>query len=741
MTYAHFSRLPLSTKISVPFLLLFVCMSFYGTAVFGRWLSANLEESARSKIEGLAALILSNSQSEEQHLELEAQLVADSDTVRYALASGDTAALTKVLLPTKALAGLSFVKVVDASGHSLVDLRDRWMVGARLADNAAVQQILAGLSLTSMIPAETQGATILAGVAPIRSGDGLLGGVIVGTVVDDDFVRKISAGTGEQLIAYRGSELIATTLPEARGAVWELPGPGQPATRTTIGTSQYLAKRIDLEPTGDPSGLTLMVLDSPDALDSAMRLLWVRLGAYFLLGILVAGIIGPKVARTITRPLETLTRATERLASGDLSVRSTVTTQDEVGDLSHAFNAMGEQLEERDRSLSTALRELEHRQQELLALNQEARYLADHDPVTGLLNHRAFHQRLEQETKRAQRGFQEFSVIMMDLDNFKLFNDTYGHPAGDRVLREIASVLSETVRASDVLGRYGGDEFVAVIPETGAEGAIRMAERVRLAMAGHAFVPRNGQAVPIQMSFGIAAYPRDGQSSHELISCADVNLYRSKLHGGDLITSGQDSVYEATDVGAFGVMDGLVTAVDNKDHYTRQHSEQVTSYAMMIAEELGLSEDTQRTLRIAGLLHDVGKIGVPDRILRKPGNLTEEEREVIKQHARLGEMIIKEVPNIADVLAAVGAHHERIDGQGYPRGLRGDEIPLLGRILAVADTYSAMTSDRPYRKAMASEQARIELVKAAGSQLDPELVRLFLEHEDNEIGEASVTLT
>ncbi len=166
--------------------------------------------------------------------------------------------------------------------------------------------------------------------------------------------------------------------------------------------------------------------------------------------------------------------------------------------------------------------------------------------------------------------------------------------------------------------------------------------------------------------------------------------------------------------------------MDHKDHYTRKHSEDVTTYSLHIAQAMGLSEETQRTLRIAGLLHDVGKIGVPDRILRKPGQLDEDEFAVIKQHAQLGELIIKEVPNESDVLAAVGAHHERMDGRGYPRGLRGNGIPLLGRILAVADAYSAMTTDRPYRTARSHEEAKAELLRVASAQLDEDVVSVFL---------------
>jgi diguanylate cyclase (GGDEF)-like protein len=358
---------------------------------------------------------------------------------------------------------------------------------------------------------------------------------------------------------------------------------------------------------------------------------------------------------------------------------------------------------------------------------EDARYLAERDSVTGLLNHRALHSRLEKEFARVRRSGRKFSLLMLDLDNFKLFNDTYGHPVGDDILRRVGAVITEAVRATDDVGRYGGDEFMVVLPETDTQGAVELAERLLRLLHDNPFVGREGLEVPILASCGVATYPDDAVLLHELIGAADSHLYRSKEEGGDRITSNRAGERgEAAPQGNFSVLEGLVTAVDRKDRYTRHHSEDVTEWALAIAGDMGLSEESRRTLRIAGLLHDVGKIGVPDSILRKPGRLTEAEFEVVKQHALLSELIIKEVPNLMEVMAAVGSHHERFDGLGYPRNLKGTDIPLFGRILAVADAYSAMTTDRPYRKAMSHEEARTELERVAGTQLDPGIVEVFL---------------
>jgi diguanylate cyclase (GGDEF)-like protein len=360
-------------------------------------------------------------------------------------------------------------------------------------------------------------------------------------------------------------------------------------------------------------------------------------------------------------------------------------------------------------------------------LYDDARYLAQRDPVTGLLNHRGINAQLEKELARSQRSGGCIALVMMDLDNFKLFNDTYGHVSGDQVLQNVSAVLARSVRRGDTIGRYGGDEFVALLPDTDAGGAVRTIERIQETLSEFGYSAEGGSPVPVFMSYGVATYPFEGRHVGELLAAADANLYRSKRQGGNCVTApGSREERSESKTGIFTVLDGLVTAVDGKDHYTRKHSDDVSAQAVVLASVLGLSSETQRCLRIAALLHDVGKIGIPDHILRKPGSLTEEEYEAVKQHVDIGDLIIKEIPNLVDVLGAVRSHHERYDGQGYPRGLKGEDIPLLGRILAVTDAYSAMTTDRPYRKAFTPEEARSELKRVSGTQLDPKVVTAFL---------------
>jgi diguanylate cyclase (GGDEF)-like protein len=338
----------------------------------------------------------------------------------------------------------------------------------------------------------------------------------------------------------------------------------------------------------------------------------------------------------------------------------------------------------------------------------DAQRLAERDPVTELLNSRGLARALDRELARSRRSGRPFSVVAMDLDNFKLFNDVHGHAIGDQALRQVATVLKRALRRSDTIARQGGDEFMAILPDTSTSSALECVRHVQEALSTVGFSVGGKNAV------------------------ADSNVYRSKQSGGNCVTPSvaQEEGDEPAEVGVFTVLEGLVVAVDNKDHYTRQHSDDVTRHALALADQLGLSSGTIRPLRIAGLLHDVGKIGIPDHILRKPGPLDPEEFEAIKQHVTLGEVMIKEIPDLNDILAAVGSHHERWDGGGYPRGLVDEGIPLLGRILAVADAYSAMTTDRPYRKALGETEARQEMRRVAGTQLDPLLVQLFLESLD-----------
>jgi diguanylate cyclase (GGDEF)-like protein/putative nucleotidyltransferase with HDIG domain len=362
-------------------------------------------------------------------------------------------------------------------------------------------------------------------------------------------------------------------------------------------------------------------------------------------------------------------------------------------------------------------------------LHERVQQQAIADPLTGLYNHRHLYERLEQEVARAKRSSRPVAALMLDIDNLKLINDTYGHQVGDEALKLLASVLQSSCRAEDIVGRYGGDEFMIILPEADTAEAERIGERIQANLAAR-YLEEKGKdgCVPIRISMGVACYPGDATVMQELVNAADSALYRSKQGGGGRISTARGRVEELmpADSGAFRAMQGLISALIQKEPSMRQHTSNVAKYSVLAAAALGLSEKNQNILRRAGWVHDVGKIAVPDGVLLKPGPLNEDEWKAIHEHVKFSVTILRGIAHLADIVPAVAAHHEWVDGRGYPRGLKGRRIPMTARVLSVADAYSAMTNDRPYRLAMSREQAVEELRRGAGTQFDPRVVEAFV---------------
>ncbi|MGI9095473.1 MAG: bifunctional diguanylate cyclase/phosphohydrolase [Thermoleophilaceae bacterium] len=353
------------------------------------------------------------------------------------------------------------------------------------------------------------------------------------------------------------------------------------------------------------------------------------------------------------------------------------------------------------------------------------------DPLTKLLNRRGFRELLDLELERARRSELAMTVLVGDLDHFKKVNDRSGHPAGDAALKRIAHVLESVKRQIDTASRVGGEEFALILPDTDQAKALIAAERLRCAVLDE-FAD---DSVPITISFGIASFRDHGETAASLLRAADDALYEAKESGRNRSVIFSRDAQAGAHHGArnrdiegerfVAVMLDLAGTVDLRFSGSARHSETVGRYAEMMARELGLSEQRIGRVRLAGLLHDIGKVGVPDSILNKPESLSREDVATIRTHPVLGAQIL-EHPSLADVRAWVTGHHERPDGQGYPHGLSGSALELEARILAAADAYEAMTSDRAYRTSIGHAAARAELRRAAGSQFDARVVEALL---------------
>jgi diguanylate cyclase (GGDEF)-like protein len=355
------------------------------------------------------------------------------------------------------------------------------------------------------------------------------------------------------------------------------------------------------------------------------------------------------------------------------------------------------------------------------------------DALTGTLNHGAIVGLLANETEAARDDGRSLTIALIDIDNFRALNENHGHGAGDQALMAVAGLLLDEVAEPMLLGRSGPDEFLIIAPPSVAFELEPLVLRLQTALVDLSLQFEATERLPITVSVGIASYPEHAASATSLLSTVTTVLEEAKASGGDTVrfASGTSSD-EVAATSTFNVLEGLILAVDTKDRYTKRHSEDVARYAMFLATRLGLDDDAMRTIQTAGLLHDVGKIGIPDHILRKPGKLTAGEYDIVKQHVALGDMIVRDLPDLDQVRAGIRHHHERWDGDGYLHRLEGEEIPLIARILAVADAFSAMTTTRPYRKALDLREALKRLEDAAGTQLEELLVVAFVNGMEQE---------
>jgi two-component system cell cycle response regulator len=439
----------------------------------------------------------------------------------------------------------------------------------------------------------------------------------------------------------------------------------------------------------------------------ALPLAWggLAIGAAFVLGWLSL------------RRLGAILDVAERLGKGELGTTIRRPGRGVLGRLERSVNAISAKLIETHNAATT-------------------------DLLTEVSNRGTILSTLFTEVDRAVRHARPLSVAFVDLDHFKVINDTHGHQVGDVVLRGVAGLFEASLRHSDVVGRYGGEEFMVVLPETGPEEAAQVAEKLRLLVQRHRFEV-DGLALSVTISIGIAGGQGKTLRAESLVRDADQAMYSAKSLGRNqtyvfaepnddaripsapISAAGRARAHEVGAMARRAAETALSDLIAPLPHYGGRPSILIATVGVAMAHDLGLPANEVERIRIAALLHDIGKIAVPLQILEKPHALSSAEWDFVKQHPRIGQVILDEAGGLLEAGKIILHHHERFGGHGYPHGLRGRDIPLGSRIVSIADAYDAMIQDRPYKQAVGHEEAVAELNRHAGTQFDPELVEIF----------------
>ena len=470
-----------------------------------------------------------------------------------------------------------------------------------------------------------------------------------------------------------------------------------------------------------PAGLALTLLALPNLVTEPWHSL--------LIAVVAVGLAVAVIRAYVASRIEPLVMAAERLARGDADVEIPV-RRDQLG-----------------RRLASAVR--------LLGTSvAAARSDASTDPLTGTPNRPAIVGELFTEVERSLRYRRPLSVAFGDIDHFKTINDTYGHDIGDEVLKGVAEAIRDNLRGSDIVGRYGGEEFMIVLPETTVQDAAVLADKLRMMVAGRRFPLPDGGEVAVTMSVGVTGGVGDRLSVDALVREADAAMYSAKALGRDQVyafeapdddspvirspisPTGRSQAIELGRRAHGAAADALAAMISPLPHYRGQPSALIATIVSTLARQLDLPAHEIDKIRVAALLHDVGKVGVPQDILEKPSSLTPTEWRSVVQHPRIGQVILEQATSLRDAVPIILHHHERFGGAGYPYGLRGHEIPLGARIVAIADAYDAMIQDRPYKKKISHEAAVEELRRHAGTQFDPELVEIFCDIYGSQAPEA-----
>ncbi len=542
---------------------------------------------------------------------------------------------------------------------------------------------------------------------PVKAGEYVRGGIITIEPLDHSIARGMAHEVGAGLAFYHRGFLVAHSL---KGT----PPPAQLPVNGSyrVGIHDVLLHSIPVPGSPDTNQLSVATLTDTSAEHAMIVKVQSAFAGMLILAASIGLLLATRLARQMTLPLELVVDAARQVERGEWPERFNQLSRDEFGLLQRAFNDMTEAIQSS--------------QSRLMAM-------VDLDPLTELPNHRYFQDRLDKEVMACRIAETNLCLILLDIDHFGSFNSSRGRQDGDQLLRVISRTLREMEKPDELVSRYGGEEFaIAVSGLTLSETSERcdqLREAIRRRLREHF-------GLEITISAGVAEMGPSASYAEGLALAAELALSRAKQLGrnrtacfepvGECEVGNQFELQNFMEDASFSTIQALAAAVDAKDTYTNGHSQRVATYAVEIARAAGASDTTCDLIFRAASLHDVGKIGVPDGILKKQGPLTDEERAIMQTHPVLGEVIVRKVPRLGDTLPGVLHHHEAWDGSGYPAGLKGEEIPWQARVLAIADTYDAMTSDRPYRKGMETKVAVSKIAAEAGRQFDPDLVAVFV---------------
>ncbi len=594
--------------------------------------------------------------------------------------------------------GVTAIVVTDSQGI-VTGSTDRSLHRKDLGRNPFIAAAAAGASRQGL--AHLGGSPVVASTVPIEVGDYVQATLTLETPIDDELARSIAHAVGSDVAFFRDHQLLGSS----RGLASPSPQTWTEPTVFHEGGEPMIGLYSKLQESGGGSTIGFVTFRPYGPVVAPFQELQNRIALSMALSMLIGLLVSLVVSHGVTRPLTGVVRAARTLQRGDWPVPFESQRSDEIGLLERAFDDM--------------TRAVRQSREKLLAMVRI-------DPLTNLANHRAFKDQLAHEELRAAQEGDGFSVCLFDIDRFARFNQAQGADAGDKILCEIARRLESLAPESSFVSRFGGEEFALILQGSDDKGH---------ESACHCLLDEVSSSLGVTLSAGMACWGEDGKSGNTLLLASELGVAQAKQQGGNRVfrfannrgeLGGATLLQQYVLNGSYATMRALAEAVDAKDTYTNGHSQRVAQYASDLSAWIGTDAEFVDLVMMTGTLHDVGKIGVPDAVLKKADRLTEDERKLMEAHPVLGEKIVSQVPQLAETIPGIRFHHERWDGNGYPDNLAGETIPLIARILAIADTFDAMTSDRPYRNGLGIERALEEIRRMAGIQFDPDLAEAFV---------------